>query len=400
MFPGQGNIYVGMGKELCRQFDVARRTFEEASDVLGMNLKEICFFGELTELKQTEISQPAILTCSIAALRVLSERVDLHPHYYAGHSLGEFSALTAAGALDFADALKLVRRRGELMRDAAKGCNGVMSAVGKIPLNIILDVCQSISRQEHIVAVSNYNTPKQNVISGHADAVGEAENELVRHGAFVKRLDVSAPFHSPLMQPAYAEFRELLESVTFGDVSHVLSNVTAREHTPKTVVENLAKQLVSPVRWMESMQYMESCGVQLAIDMGPKDVMKKLMLQNYRSVKALAMDIDDDREELEILIRNDQPIPFVSRCLGLAVAARNRCAGSAMYQSNVVRPYESLRALAQTIEAENRQATELEMKQARELLLEIFNGKCLPEEQQDERLRRLYIDTETETLFA
>lgn len=400
LFPGQGNVFVGMGKDLCQKYSVARDTFDEACDVLQMDLKKLCFSGELSDLIPTEIAQPAILASSIAAFRVLSERMDLHPHYFAGHSLGEFSALTAAGVLKYSDALKLVRRRGELMRDAAQNQNGVMSAIGKVPLYMIQEVCSKITKENHTVVVSNYNSPKQNVISGNMDAVSEAENELIRFGAFVKRLDVSAPFHSPLMQPAVDEFKTFLEKIVFEDPRRVLSNVTAKEHSADMLVENLAKQLVSPVRWAETMEYAETLGIRLAIDMGPKDVMKKLVIQNYRSVKALAVDNSDDLVELEKIIQYDAPIPFVSRCTGIAVATKNLCTDENLYEEDVVRPYEELRQLSLAVEREDRNATMDEMKHAIDLLIRILSAKKVQQEEKEQCLQRLYLDTETEMLFA
>ena len=179
VFPGQGSQYVGMGKDLCQESALARQIFEEAEDVLQFPLKQLCMQGKLPELTSTENAQPAILTASVAAFRDLQERTGIRPHFMAGHSLGEFSALTCAGVLRFADALRLVRKRGLLMKEAAQSAPGLMSAIGKLEAQQVEAVCDRISRPNHVVMISNYNTPTQNVISGHAAAVKEAGYEVV-----------------------------------------------------------------------------------------------------------------------------------------------------------------------------------------------------------------------------
>ena len=155
MFPGQGSVYVGMCKELLKEYDIARETFQEASDAISLDLKKLCLEGDLKELTKTEHSQPAILTASVASFRVLESEFGFRPHYYAGHSLGEFSALVCAGYILFADGVRLVKTRGELMRDAAEGSEGIMTAVGKVPKDEIMAVCKEISAPDHVVCVSN-----------------------------------------------------------------------------------------------------------------------------------------------------------------------------------------------------------------------------------------------------
>ena len=171
LFPGQGSQYVGMGRKLCEEYKVARDTFEEASDILSKDMKKLCFNSELLELTSTENAQPAILTASVASYRVLKEISDIKPHYMAGHSLGELSALTCAGAIRYADALILVRERGRLMRDAAEESKGIMTAVGKIPSEMVQAVCDEMTEGGGQVCISNYNSPVQNVISGDKETV-------------------------------------------------------------------------------------------------------------------------------------------------------------------------------------------------------------------------------------
>ena len=401
MFPGQGSVYVGMCKELLKEYDIARETFQEASDAIAMDLKKLCLEGDLKELTKTEHSQPAILTASVASFRVLEMEFGFRPQFYAGHSLGEFSALVCAGYLPFAEGVRLVKTRGELMRDAAQGSEGIMTAVGKVPKDEILSVCKEISAPGHVVCVSNYNSLKQNVISGHKNAVAEAEKRLASLGASVKRLNVSAPFHSPLMQPALEQFKAVLDGYTFLDSGKtVLSNVTAMPHVFADIKERLAQQLVSPVRWQETVEYLKAQQIRVAVDVGPGKVLRNLMSDNFSAVHALSYDVADNARELEKLLGNEKLTPFISRCMGQAVATRNLCHDAQTYETEIMEPYRRLQMMQQTVEAEEREASVDEMKTARQLLLQIFRGKQIPTQEQEARLQTLYLDTGTEAVFS
>lgn len=395
LMPGQGSAYVGMGKTLCEKYEIARKTFEEASEAISCDLKKMCFVGDFSEIVKTENSQPAILTTSVAAFRVLQENTDIKPHYYAGHSLGEFSALTCAEAIDLADAVRLVRKRGELMATAVKDTDGLMTAVGKLPMEMVAEVCNRISEPGNIVCISNYNSAKQNVISGNQAAVIEAEKQFSAMGASLKRLNVSAPFHSPLMQPAAEEFKQVLKEYEFRKpVVPVLSNVTARPHVAEEIKAKLAEQIVSPVRWEESMEYLKEQKIRMAIEVGPGKVLKNLMRANFSNVKSLAYDVSDDAFEIEKLVLLDKAVPFVSRCMGLAVASKNLCTDNSYYEQHVVVPYRKLQDMQEKIEKEERQASMDEARDAKELLVEILNAKMVDKAEIEQKLNRLFIDTE------
>ncbi len=394
VFPGQGSQYVGMGKELCRESAIARQIFEEAEDILQIPLKQLCMQGKLPELTSTENAQPAILTASVAAYRDLQERTGIRPHFMAGHSLGEFSALTCAGALNFADALRLVRKRGLLMKEAAQSAPGLMSAIGKLDAQQVEEVCRSISRPNHEVMISNYNTPTQNVISGHTDAVKEAEERLAEMGAGVKRLNVSAPFHCTLMEPVAKEFRKELEAVTFGSFAcPVVANVPARPYRDtRELVPLLTEQIVKPVLWTQTMAYLKQQELSLAIDVGPGKVVRNLARNNNPAIQALSLDVWEDHLLVNSYMKTEYRLPFVSRCMGLAVATRNQCFDDAQYELGVVRPYQQLQALQE--ELQEREPTTEEKRRALALLQKIFDTKQVPAEEQMHKLRRLAIDTE------
>ncbi len=400
VFPGQGSQYVGMGKDLCQESAIARQTFEEAEDILGLPLKQLCIAGKLPELTSTENAQPAILTASVASYRALQERSGIRPHYMAGHSLGEFSALTCAGVLTFADALGLVRKRGFLMKEAAQSAPGLMSAVGKLEAERVEAVCRSISRPGHVVMISNYNTPTQNVISGHAAAVKEAEEVLAAMGAAVKRLNVSAPFHCSLMEPVARQFRKELESVSFGSFQcTVVANVTAQPYGgTEELVDLLTQQIVQPVRWSKTMAYFKAQELSLAIDVGPGKVVRNLARNNNPAIQALSLDVWEDRLLVDSYMKTEYRLPFISRCMGLAVATRNQCFDETAYEAGVVKPYERLRAMQQA--AEGREATTEEKLEALALLKKIFATKQVPMEEQVHKMHRLAVDTEETELLG
>jgi len=402
LFPGQGSQYMGMGKKLCSQFVTARETFEEASEILGIDLKELTFKSSNEILTSTENAQIAIYVTGVAQYRVLKELFTLHPHYMAGHSLGELTALTCAGAISFEDGVKIVRKRGLCMKEAAEKGGGIMYAIGKISVDMIQEVCSEISKEDFYVGISNYNSSEQNVISGCTQAVEEAQKRLSALGAKVKQLNVSAPFHCPIMAPAANVFAEELSKYTFHEPECiVLSNVTARPYEGKgSIQENLKKQIVNPVHWQETMQYLKENGTKMVIDVGPGKVMKRLSENNVPTIKAYTCDDEEDMIFLKSAMKNEYAIPFVSRCMGFAVATKNQCEDEKVYQKGVVEPYQALQKMQEAIEAKNRMASEEEMRKAMELLEQIFETKKVPEGIRRQNYERLFFDTETEDIFT
>ena len=276
LFPGQGSQKVGMGKAWADAFPLARAVFDEADDVLHMPLTRLCWEGPAEELQLTANLQPAILTVSVAILRVL-EQQGARPALVAGHSLGEYSALVAARVLDLPDALRLVRRRGELMQEAVPFGTGAMAAVlGLAPDQVAAAVAEASTATE-IAAVANLNSPEQTVIAGHKAAVERAIPLLQARGA--KRamlLPVSAPFHSPLMKPAREGLEPLLRATPFRDPKvPVVTNVDARPVTTGDAARDaVIRQVDSPVRWVESVTWMAGeGGIGRFVEVGPGNVL-------------------------------------------------------------------------------------------------------------------------------
>ncbi len=293
LFPGQGSQYVGMGQDLYEAYPEARATFDQADDVLGFGLSGMCFNGPEETLNDTINTQPAIFVTSVALLRALESDELQAPGFTAGHSLGEYSALFAAGAMDFAAGLRLVRERGRLMKEAGERSPGGMAAVLGLEAEAVDAVCRQ-AREETggIIQVANYNSPGQIVISGDFKTRDVAIELAKAQGARrVVPLAVSIAAHSPLMGCIVDEFRQAVEAVEFRRPAvPVVANVSAAPlQGIEAIQEELVQQLTSPVRWVESIQYMIGQGITEFVEVGPKDVLTGLMRRIDKSVQVMSV---------------------------------------------------------------------------------------------------------------
>lgn len=288
IFPGQGSQVVGMGKELAERYPAARQTFEEADEALGYKLSQLCFEGPEEQLRLTEITQPAILTASVAALRVLETRIP-RPCYVAGHSLGEYSAHVAAGTFSFADAVRTVRNRGKYMQEAVPVGVGAMAAILGMELEKVTGVCQDAAQGE-VCSPANINSPDQVVISGNTAAVERAAKLADERGAKrAKLLAVSAPFHCSLMKPAQDRLEADLSKIKMQKpVYPVACNVDAELVTDDVrALQTLVRQVTGSVKWEQCMRLLIAQGVETFIEVGPGKVLCGLMRQIDRSKACL-----------------------------------------------------------------------------------------------------------------
>jgi len=294
VFPGQASQYPGMGKELAEKYPAARAVFEEADKALGFSISKVCFEGTEDDLKLTTNTQPAILTCSVATARVLAEK-GITPDFVAGHSLGEYSALVAAGSLKFSDAVQLVRKRGAYMQEAVPAGEGAMAAIMGLSPAVVTDACKRAA-QGKVCSPANLNSPDQTVISGHADAVKRAVEIASQLGA--KRavvLAVSAPFHCALMTPAQERLEKDLRKTEIGPLRvPLVTNVDADTETSgEEARDALIRQVTMPVRWEESMHELIEEGVNTFVEVGPGRVLTGLLRQIERSVATL--NVEDEK---------------------------------------------------------------------------------------------------------
>ncbi|HEX7334903.1 MAG TPA: ACP S-malonyltransferase [Pyrinomonadaceae bacterium] len=288
VFPGQGSQSPGMGKDLAEKFPVARQVFEEADDALGFAISRLCFEGPAEDLQLTENTQPAILTVSVAAFRAIQEAGIEAPAFVAGHSLGEYSALVAAGALTLTDAVRTVRARGLYMQEAVPVGTGAMAAILGGELSEIERICEE-ARRDQVCSIANFNSPNQAVIAGSTEAVDRAIELLSGVAKRVIKLKVSAPFHCALMKPAQDRLAADLERLNFKEpVVPVITNVDVRPTTaPAELRDALVRQVSAPVRWLESVQLLMQQGVDTFVEAGPGKVLSGLTRQTSRDVKTL-----------------------------------------------------------------------------------------------------------------
>jgi [acyl-carrier-protein] S-malonyltransferase len=286
IFPGQGSQFVGMGKDFYDNLPVARKLMEEANSVLGFDLANICFNGPDETLKLTENTQPALLVHSTMALKILREN-GIDSIVSAGHSLGEFSALVAAGALQFKDAVRLVRLRGQFMQEAVPVGVGTMAAIIGLPIETLQELCNQVSSKSCIVEPANLNSPIQTVIAGHREAVDQASAKALEAGAKkTVLLPVSAPFHSSLMKSAEIKLQKELEQTDFHDLSFpVITNIDAKPITKGCDARSaLIKQVCSPVRWSESMQVLVDLGIERVVELGSGKVLSGLIKRFNKNI--------------------------------------------------------------------------------------------------------------------
>ena len=301
VFPGQGSQFVGMGKDFYDHYSEARNLFEEANEILQYDISRICFDGPEDTLRLTENTQPALLIHSIMALKILREN-GINSVLAAGHSLGEFSALVAAGALKFQDAVRLVNLRGKFMQEAVPVGIGSMAAIIGLPIEKIQELCERVSSNSNLVQPANLNSPVQTVIAGHKEAVEKVSKDALMGGA--KKaivLPVSAPFHSALMKPAEIKLQKELEATEFYDLSFpVINNIEAKPIVKGNHArESLVKQVCSPVRWCETMQCIVDQEIDLVIELGSGKVLSGLMRRYNKTINCYQV---GDRETLANLL--------------------------------------------------------------------------------------------------
>lgn len=340
-----------MGKKNYESFACSRLVFEEANDMLGFNLKKMCFEGGMEQLSLTQNAQPALLTVSMAAYAVYKEQVGLTPEFVAGHSLGEITALTCAGAITFSDALRIVRKRGELMQAAVSPNHGMMASITGISQEEMENLCRILSTPKTPVTIACYNSPDQHVISGLKESVEHVISHVLNKGAQAIPLQVSAPFHSIYMKNASEQFKEELLKYIFNPLQFpVISNVTAQPYgNPNEIPDCLAAHMIMPVRWQETMMYLMSQRVDSAIEIGPKKALYNLLVNCIKEINGYSFERDLNElirlretlpkwEQMDVGNRLQSDQDFLSSCITIAVCSRNQNWDKDEFFTGVIEP--------------------------------------------------------------
>lgn len=305
MFPGVGSQHVGMGKEFYDNFKVARNTFEEAGDVLSIDLAKMCFeTASKEELSGLVNSQAALLAVCVAIYRVYLQEVGAYPDYAVGHSLGEYSALCSSGVLKFADALIIVKQRGIILDNTAAAMDGLMAWVINLDNKIVENLCKDYSKEGEEIHVSAFDAPTQCSISGLRADIMKVGERLVNRGAIVYPLNLRGPFHSPYMKNAAQQMKTLLQQFEYGEPAFpVIANQNALpyEKNRENVITNLSQQLVCPLRWQNSLEYLVNRGIKTAVEVGPDKVLKLIAKNNTPSISTYSL---ENLKDLEVIKEN------------------------------------------------------------------------------------------------
>jgi [acyl-carrier-protein] S-malonyltransferase len=398
LFSGQGSQYIGMGKELYDNFSVAKETFEEASEILGIDIKKLCFYGSLEELSRTKNTQPALLTTSVAQFRVYMEEIGLKVSYFAGHSIGEYSALVCSEAISFKDALRLVRARGRLMEEASGSYDGSMAVIRGIDEVTIEEECKKFAK-DNIIGISNYNGDQDVVISGNCHIVDKIREKFRKQGAVDIKLNVNGAFHSLMMEEAAEKLKAELEKYIFSTPkARVLSNVTAVPYeSTATIADLLFKQIKSPVKWTQIMRCLDSSGVDTCIEFGTKATLRNLAKVNMNNVVAYSYDRKEDINNLkDMYLKN---CTLVSRSLGIAIATKNYNENNNAFKSGVIEPYKKIQELQFKLEQEGKKPNFEQMNEAINMLKSVFSAKMISKEEQIERFEEILEETNSKQYF-
>lgn len=386
IFPGQGSQFIGMGKSLFEQYSVARQTFNEADECLGYGLSRLCFEGSLSELNRIENMFPAIVTLSVALFRVYMEEIGVYPVLMAGHSLGEYSALACSGAIEFSDALRIVRMRGLLAFDKRYAEPGTMTVVNGISKDIIEKECNQICSTGTTVGIACYNSLEQIVISGKNGGILELEDRLIELGAQITPMLMSPPIHSPLLKAASERLKEELLKCRFDSFKcPVISNVNALPYEGGTdnIVDNLVNQMIMPVKWVDIMNYIEKQNVGILIEMSSQAILSNLAKTYISGLPIFTFGHQDDKEALtSIMLDSEEDIAnrinninIISNCLAIAVSVPNKNWDNDEYTKGVVEPYEIIESIQEMLDAENKQPTSEQIRISLDALKLILETK-------------------------
>lgn len=341
IFPGQGSQYIGMGKAIYDKYDVAKRIFNSANEELSYDIKRICFEGSLSELSKIDVMLVAIMTVSVATFHVLVEEYGINPQFLAGHSLGEYSALTCSGAIEFSDAIILVEKRSKLALEAFKNKNAYMVIVDNLDFDTIKMLCESKKTR---ISLACINSENQFAISGYENDLIEVEDIIINKGGKITPLLYSLPFHSNLMEEVSLELEEYLKKIKFNKFKYkVISNFDANVYKDESqIILNLANQLKSTVQWSNTVEFFKNNDIKNLIEVGPQKILSNLILKNHNNFNIFSSSVAEDRKKIKesLMLKGNIDICGVMKeCLREVITTKNKCFDENIYQINVINKY-------------------------------------------------------------
>jgi len=388
IFPGQGSHFVGMYKALYDEYEIVRETIDEAKQVTGIDLCELCFNGPLSLLSRVENAHVAILAFGVAAFRVFVNETGLTPQFCAGHSLGEYTALVISGAIKFPEALKLVKKRCEISKNIQKVFDGVMTIIDGVETDIVYDICKKQQLDNKKVYLSCYNSSTQTAISGINVDVEYTEKILLKKNGTVSPLFNSAPFHCPIMEDGIELLKNVISDIEFGDFRYpVMSNYTGKPYVKSkdNIKENLLNHLTNPVRWQDNMRYFEKKAVDLVIDFSAKNIFENIN-SDFKSLKVICFGVRKEREALFGLLQDvkysSNKATFISKSILAAISTQNNNFNREEYNTGSVNNYMRLLEIRDELEMGSISYTQDVKKKILNLLKNIFDTKktCIYEQ--------------------
>lgn len=377
VFPGQGAQVIGMGREFYEKYSYVQELYKEAGEILDKDITEMIFNGSEEELKKTSNAQIAVYLTSMAAYKVFSKETGIKPYIAAGHSLGEISAVTAAGMINFKDGIELVKERAAYMEESFSS-ETAMYAIRKVHYKTVGKLIKDFDKKGKIVVISNYNAVDQIVISGEREIVNEMAEYLNEKGAITTELKVSGAFHSPLMSSAAKKFKVRLMKEKFNDPEFpVLANIDAKLYDKDRIVETLSEQIEAPVRWLDIIRKMESFGVDTTVEIGTGRVLSRLIesssdINTYKF--GVMKDIEAFCADAEWLIQQNKR-GVVEACIAAAVTTPNMCQNENEYEKGVLEPIRKLKAIKNELEKEQKKVKESQIRESEKLLDLILKTK-------------------------
>lgn len=402
LFPGQGSQYIGMAKKIVQNYKVAAQTFNDANDILKYDLRKLVFEGKMEELTHSTNAQPAIVTASYAFFKVYQEEFGIEPHYTAGHSLGEITALIAAGAIDFPDGLCFVRKRGEIMHQAHTQNKGNIAVIRGIPEETLE---QEIKEIEGFVSIAAYNSPSQMLVAGEKKSLHSLGKKIRKlNGEFIPfsmiPMKVDAPFHSSLMQYLENEIKKELDIYEFHPMKwNVISNVTALPYKDHTEIKPyIALQLTKPVRWRQIISYMKQQGVNIALEIGPQYILKNFLLDSQINITSLSYDVENDVVKLKKTLGLDREsmLNQILYCLKSVTTTPNMgCWDKKEYSENVIQPFDRLKSIWSYYQKNKKEPSKNEVIESFTLLNQILSAKQISSYEQKKIIEKCNIPNYT-----